>query len=201
MGAGRVRLVLASDNAGKLAELKVLLEPLGVELLPQRALGIEDAAETASTFVENALIKARHAAQATGLAALADDSGLVVPALGGEPGIRSARFSGHHRDDHANNRLLLDRLAATDDRRAYFYCVLVLLRTAADPAPLIATGTWWGEIAHAPRGDGGFGYDPLFVVAGTRLTAAELPPAEKHRTSHRGQAMRQLLDALGRAPL
>jgi XTP/dITP diphosphohydrolase len=124
-----------------------------------------------------------------------------VPALGGEPGIRSARYSGRHRDDRANNRLLLDRLEAIADRRAYFYCVLVLLRTAADPAPLIATGTWWGEIAHAPRGAGGFGYDPLFVVAGTRLTAAELAPAEKHRASHRGQAIRQLLDALERAPL
>jgi XTP/dITP diphosphohydrolase len=196
-----VKLVLASNNAGKLSELRALLEPHGLELVSQRDLGVHDAEETALTFVENALIKARHAATATGLAAIADDSGLVVPSLGGEPGIRSARYSGRHGDDAANNRRLIERLADRDDRRAYFYCALVLLRGAGDPAPIIATASWWGAIARAPRGERGFGYDPLFLVAGSTLTAAEMDAADKNRVSHRGQAMRALLDALERAPL
>jgi XTP/dITP diphosphohydrolase len=194
-----VKLVLASSNAGKVAELRALLAPLGFELRSQRVLGAGDVAETAATFVENALIKARHAARTSGLAAIADDSGLVVPALHGEPGVRSARYAGTHGDDAANNRLLLERLARVGDRRAFFYCALVLLRAADDPAPLIATGSWWGEIAREPRGENGFGYDPLFRVPGTDATAAELDAETKNALSHRGQATRELLRILAPA--
>jgi XTP/dITP diphosphohydrolase len=196
-----VKLVVASTNAGKLAEFGAILAPLDFELVAQRRLGIAEIDESGSTFVENALLKARHASRAAGLPALADDSGLVVPVLGGEPGIRSARYCGRHGDDAGNNRHLLERLSAVEDRRAYFYCVLVLLRTPSDPAPLIATGTWWGSIALAPRGEGGFGYDPLFLVPGTEHTAAELPTARKNASSHRGRAMARLLEALSQAPL
>ena len=195
-----MKLVLASNNAGKLAELSALLGPLGLDLVSQRSLGVVDAEETAVTFVENALIKARHAAHATGLPAIADDSGLVVPALGGEPGIRSAHYGGRHGNDAENNRTLLERLAGSGDRRAYFYCALVLLRSADDPAPLIATGAWWGEIARAPRGGHGFGYDPLFLLPGENATAAELDAGVKNRLSHRGQATRALLELLERSP-
>lgn len=194
-------VVLASDNAGKLAELAHLLSPLGMELRPQSAFGIRTAAESGATFIENAILKARHAARSSGAAAIADDSGLCVDALSGAPGIYSARFSGPTATDADNNALLLARLAGVDaDRRtAAFHCVVVYLRHADDPAPLIGTGIWRGCILSAPRGNNGFGYDPLFQVADGRHTAAELPATEKNARSHRGQAVRALLAALAAA--
>jgi XTP/dITP diphosphohydrolase len=198
-----VKIVLASDNAGKLAELSALLAPLHVSLATQRELGIDGADEPAPTFVENALIKARHAASESGLPALADDSGLVVAKLGGAPGVHSARYAGSPSDPVANNSKLLAALLDCDDRRAYFYCALVFTRDALDPAPLIATATWIGRIARSPAGSNGFGYDPVFVVEGLDRTAAELPAPLKNRISHRGKAaaalfasMRPALDGL-----
>lgn len=189
-----MRLVLASGNAGKVIELEQLLAGSGVQLVPQTALGVSDAEETGLTFVENALIKARHAARATGMPALADDSGICVDALGGAPGLYAARYAGKHGDSAANNAKLLHELAGvpTDKRSAYFIAVLVVLRHADDPAPLIAEGRWHGRILEAPRGEGGFGYDPLFLPAGHELGAAELDPALKNRLSHRGQALEVL---------
>jgi XTP/dITP diphosphohydrolase len=189
-----MRLVLASGNAGKVIELEQLLAGSGVQLVPQTALGVSDADETGLTFVENALIKARHAARATGMPALADDSGICVDALGGAPGLYAARYAGKHGDSAANNAKLLHELAGvpTDKRSAYFIAVLVVLRHADDPAPLIAEGRWHGRILEAPRGEGGFGYDPLFLPAGHELGAAELDPALKNRLSHRGQALEVL---------
>ncbi|APG04157.1 non-canonical purine NTP pyrophosphatase, RdgB/HAM1 family [Luteibacter rhizovicinus DSM 16549] len=189
-----MRLVLASGNAGKVIELEQLLAGSGVQLVPQTALGVSDAEETGLTFVENALIKARHAARATGMPALADDSGICVDALGGAPGLYAARYAGKHGDSAANNAKLLHELAGvpTDQRSAYFIAVLVVLRHADDPAPLIAEGRWHGRILEAPRGEGGFGYDPLFLPAGHELGAAELDPAVKNRLSHRGQALEVL---------
>lgn len=186
-----MRIVLASGNAGKVVELEQLLAGTGVELVPQTALGVSDADETGLTFVENALIKARHAARATGLPALADDSGICVDALDGAPGLYAARYSGVHGDSAANNAKLLRELAGvpTEKRGAYFIAVLVLLRHAEDPAPLIAEGRWHGRILEAPRGEGGFGYDPLFLPEGSELGAAEIEPALKNRLSHRGQAL------------
>lgn len=188
------RVVLATSNAGKLAELRPLLADAGFELVAQSALGIDDAVEDGLTFVENALIKARHAAAASGLPALADDSGLVVPALGGAPGLYSARYAGAHGDSVANLRKLLGELAGRPDdaRRAYFHCAIVLLRHAADPQPLIAEGSWHGRVLDAPRGDGGFGYDPVFLDSTHGLTAAELPAATKNAISHRGRAIAAL---------
>ena len=188
------RLVLASSNRGKLTELHELLAPIGFDLIAQSDLGVGDVAETGTTFVENAIIKARHAAQVTGLPALADDSGLVVDALGGEPGLRSARYAGRHGDDAANNALLLERLRDVPEsaRTAHFYCVLVLLRHAADPQPLIAEGAWPGRILAATRGGNGFGYDPLFQPDGHAISSAELDPAHKNAISHRGQALAAL---------
>jgi len=194
-GAQR-EVVLASGNRGKLAELEPLLAAFGWRLLAQSELGVETAAEEAVTFVENALGKARHATQATGRPALADDSGLIVPALGGAPGVRSARFAGENADDAANNARLLERLAGTPDRRATFCCVLVLARAPDDPMPLVAQGRWHGHILETPRGEGGFGYDPLFLDAALARSAAELGPEEKNRRSHRGQAVRALAAAL-----
>jgi XTP/dITP diphosphohydrolase len=186
-----MRLVLASGNAGKVVELEQLLAGSGVQLVPQTALGVSDAEETGLTFVENALIKARHAARATGMPALADDSGICVDALGGAPGLYAARYAGKHGDSEANNAKLLHELAGVpmEKRSAYFIAVLVVLRHADDPAPLIAEGRWHGRILEAPRGKGGFGYDPLFLPAGHDLGAAELDPALKNRLSHRGQAL------------
>lgn len=186
------RVVLASGNRGKLAELGALLRDLGAELLPQSAFDVPPAPEDAPTFVENALAKARHVARATGLPALADDSGLIVGALGGAPGVRSARFAGTHGDDAANNGLLLERLAGVADRRARFACVLVLLEGAEDPLPRIAEGRWEGTILEAPRGTGGFGYDPLFLDPASGRSAAELSAEEKAARSHRGAAVRAL---------
>lgn len=190
------RVVLASGNAGKLAELRPLLAELDMALESQDALGITAADETATTFVGNALIKAHHAASASGCAALADDSGLIVDALGGAPGVRSARFAGPDADDAMNNALLLERLAGVRDRSARFCCVLVLLRGPDDPLPLIASGTWEGRIAEAPKGSGGFGYDPLFIDPASGRRAAELSRTQKAARSHRGTAVRALLDAL-----
>jgi XTP/dITP diphosphohydrolase len=192
------RLVLASSNRGKLDELRELLVPAGYELIAQSELGVDDADETGSTFIENALLKARHAARVTGLPALADDSGLLVDALGGAPGLLSARFAGSHGNVQANNALLLERLhGVTSDRRsAHFYCVLALLHSAEDPQPIIAEGSWRGGILDAPRGTQGFGYDPLFLPEGQALSAAELDPATKNRISHRGQALAALRERL-----
>ena len=186
-----MRIVLASGNAGKVVELEQLLVGTGVQLVPQTSLGVSDADETGLTFVENALIKARHAARATGLPALADDSGICVDALDGAPGLYAARYSGVHGDSAANNAKLLRELDGVpmEKRTAYFIAVLVLLRHADDPAPLIAEGRWHGRILEAPRGAGGFGYDPLFLPDGSDLGAAEIEPALKNRLSHRGQAL------------
>lgn len=191
------RLVLASNNAGKLRELVAMLAPLRIEVLPQSAFQIPEAAEPHSTFIENALAKARHAAQLSGLPALADDSGLCVSALGGAPGVQSAHYAGEPRSDLRNNELLLARLRDAVDRRAHYYCVLILTRAGDDPQPLIAEGEWHGEIAPAPRGSGGFGYDPLFLLPQMGQTAAELDPALKNNLSHRASAFRRLLDRLG----
>ncbi|RTL41208.1 MAG: RdgB/HAM1 family non-canonical purine NTP pyrophosphatase [Rhodocyclaceae bacterium] len=190
------QLVLASGNAGKLKELSALLAPLGIEVLPQSAFNVSEAEEPHPSFVENALAKARHASRATGLPALADDSGLCVDVLGGAPGVLSARFAGEPKSDERNNALLLERLAGQADRRARFYCALALVRHANDPQPLIACGEWHGEILPAPRGKGGFGYDQLFLVSELEQTAAEIPHELKNVLSHRGSAFRQLLDKL-----
>jgi len=198
------RVVLASNNAGKLRELSALLAPLGVELVAQGALGIGEAEEPHPTFVENALAKARHAARASGLPAIADDSGICVAALGGAPGVHSARWAaldGGPKDDAANNARLVRSLAGQADRRAWYVCVLVLLRSADDPQPLIAEGLWQGEVIDAPRGEGGFGYDPYFLLPELGRTAAELGAAEKNAISHRGRAMRALLDGVRAAGL
>jgi XTP/dITP diphosphohydrolase len=194
------RLVLASNNPGKLKEFAQLLAPFDFELLPQSAFGVPEAEEPHPTFIENALTKARHASAATGLPALADDSGLCVEALAGAPGVLSARYGGEPKSDERNNARLLADLAAHSDRRAHYFCVLVLLHHAQDPQPLIAEGEWHGEILRAARGSGGFGYDPLFLVPELGLSSAELSAEQKNGLSHRGQAMAQLLARLRRTP-
>lgn len=193
--------VLASANAGKLNELNALLEHSGIRLRPQSEFGLQEVEETGLTFVENALLKARAATAGSGLPAIADDSGLEVDALDGEPGIRSARYAGRQGDDQANNALLLERLAGLPaaQRSARFRCVIVSLAHPADPAPLICEGIWEGAIAEHPSGRRGFGYDPLFVPRGMDMTAAELDAAEKNRLSHRGQALRKLMEGLAAA--
>ncbi|HEY3699183.1 MAG TPA: XTP/dITP diphosphatase, partial [Spongiibacteraceae bacterium] len=192
------RIVLASGNRGKLTEFRQLLADSGWDIIAQSELQISDVKETGLTFVENAILKARNAAQHSGLPALADDSGLEVDALQGAPGIYSARYAGFPSDDAANNRKLLAALAAVPEtqRNARFQCVLVFMRRAHDPSPLICQGTWEGQILAAPRGAQGFGYDPLFYVPALQQTAAELPAAQKNQISHRGQAMQNLLAAL-----
>ena len=190
------KLVLASNNVKKMKELNALLAPLGFEVIPQGQLGIPEAEEPHCTFVENALAKARHASQLSGLPALADDSGLCVAALGGAPGVYSARFAGEPKSDARNNAKLLAELAGQNDRRAHFACVLVLVRAADDPQPIIAEGEWHGEILTAQRGADGFGYDPLFYVPTHCQTAAELDGAIKNQLSHRGQAMQKLISRL-----
>lgn len=190
------RLVLASANPGKLRELAALLDGSGFEILPQSHFGIEPPPETGLTFVENALLKARHAAAKSGLPAVADDSGLEVDALDGRPGVRSARYAGEQATEADNNARLLRDLAGVPDARrtARYRCVLVMTRNATDPAPLICEGVWEGRIATAPAGRNGFGYDPLFLVGGLSLTAAQLAPELKNNLSHRGQALRQLAE-------
>ena len=193
-----MRLVLASGNAGKLGEFRQLLAPLDIEVIAQGELGIGEIEETGLSFVENALLKARHAARLSGLPALADDSGLCVDALDGAPGLHSARYAGAQGNNAANIAKLLGALDGVDaaGRGAFFICVLALLRHAEDPAPLIAEGRWRGRILDAPRGSGGFGYDPLFFDPALDASAAELDAATKHRHSHRGQALRGLLAQL-----
>ena len=190
--------VLASANPGKLREFAALLSPFALQLVPQGELGIRPAAETGTTFLENALIKARHAAHLAHLPALADDSGLEVEALGGRPGVWSARFAGEAASDEDNLRRLLAELHDVPDefRQARYQCVIVFLRSGQDPVPLIARGTWQGSIARTPRGQGGFGYDPVFVPAGEHRSAAQLGSAEKNAVSHRGQALRALVAML-----
>lgn len=215
------QVVLASGNAGKLREFAALLAPLGLELLPQTALGVPAAEEPFGTFLENALAKARHASGATGLPALADDSGICVEALGGRPGVWSARWAAMRREeaaagrqadaapggagpadtDAANNAQLVADLQGQADRRAHYYCVLVLVRSPDDPQPIVADGSWYGEVLDAPRGAGGFGYDPHFLIPSVGLTAAELDAEAKNRASHRGRAMRVLVERLREAGL
>jgi XTP/dITP diphosphohydrolase len=192
------RLILASNNAGKLKEFAQLLGPIGFELHPQGEFDVPEAEEPFGTFVENALQKARHAARLTGLPALADDSGVCVNALGGAPGVVSARFAGEPKSDARNNEKLIADLAAHTDKSAYYYCVLVYVRHADDPQPVIADGVWRGQIVDTPRGAGGFGYDPHFLLPEFGRTAAELAPEEKNAVSHRGQALRALVDKLGK---
>ncbi|MDH3209122.1 MAG: RdgB/HAM1 family non-canonical purine NTP pyrophosphatase [Burkholderiaceae bacterium] len=194
-----MKLVLASNNAHKLTELSTLFAPLGIDLLPQSALGLSDADEPHPTFVENALAKARHAAHATGFAAIADDSGLCVDALGGSPGVMSARFAtlfGHDKSDANNNKVLLEHLSQSTDRRAHFVSVLVALRAPEDPEPLITFGRWPGVVLREPRGQGGFGYDPLVFIEALGLSVAELGAEVKNKFSHRAAASRQMLSLM-----
>ncbi len=190
------RLVLASRNPGKLRELQALLQPLDWEVIPQDDLQIEEAPEPHPTFVENALAKARHAALHSGLPALADDSGLCVDALGGAPGVISAHYAGEPKSDLRNNEKLVHDVQGMKDRGAHYYCVLVLVRSAQDPEPLIAEGRWDGEVILSPRGQGGFGYDAYFYLPEQGCTVAELAAADKNRISHRAQALARLLDRL-----
>jgi XTP/dITP diphosphohydrolase len=189
-----MKIVLASGNAGKLRELAAMLAPLGHELVAQSSFGIATPPETGTTFIENALLKARHAAAKSGLPALADDSGIEVDALGGRPGVYSARYAGEHASDLENLEKMLVELrdVPIERRTARYQCVIVLVRTAGDAAPLVAQGTWEGRVLTAPRGTGGFGYDPIFQPEGLAHTAAELTPADKNARSHRGKALRAL---------
>jgi len=190
------KLIIASNNPGKLREIGEILAALGIEFMPQSALGVPEADEPHATFIENALAKARHATVLTGFPALAEDSGLSVDALGGAPGVHSARYAGEPRSDARNNAKLLEALGDRDDRKAHYYCAVVVMRHPADPQPLIAQGLWRGEILRAPRGTGGFGYDPLFFDAVIGETGAELATVRKNLISHRGKALAQLGDAL-----
>lgn len=196
------KLVLASNNAGKLRELSALLAPLGCQVIAQGELNVPEAEEPFHTFIENALAKARHASRLTGLPALADDSGLCVDALGGAPGVLSARFAGEPKSDARNNAALLAALDGKTPRSGHYYCVLVLVRHADDPQPIIADGVWRGQVLSAAQGDGGFGYDPLFQAQGESVSVAQMDAAAKNAVSHRGQAMRALaakLAELGQA--
>jgi XTP/dITP diphosphohydrolase len=199
------RLVLASGNPGKLREFREMLAPLGIEVVPQSELGVPEADEPHETFVENALAKARFASRLTGLPAFADDSGICAEALGGEPGVRSARYADgpvsgaantREGQDRRNNEKLVAALRSHASTRAHYYCVIVLVRHATDPEPLIAEGRWHGEVIATPRGDGGFGYDPHFLLPDLGRTAAELAPGEKNAVSHRGKALRRLVEML-----
>lgn len=192
------KLVLASGNRGKLSELDAILAPLGWTVMPQMEWGIDEAVEDGLSFIENALIKARHASEHTGLPALGDDSGLVVDALNGGPGIFSARFAGPGADAAANNQKLLSEMAGVpeSERGAHFYCAMALVRHADDPVPLLATGRWNGRVMESLSGDGGFGYDPLFWVPGQECSSAELPTRLKNQLSHRGQALAVLMDQM-----
>jgi XTP/dITP diphosphohydrolase len=195
------RLVLASSNPGKLREFRQMLSPLGIEVVPQSELGISDAGEPHGTFIANALAKARHACRLSGLPSFADDSGICVDALGGEPGVRSARYAdagsaARDEQDRRNNEKLVAALQGKKDRGAHYYCVIVLVRRPEDPQPLIAEGRWRGEVIAASRGAGGFGYDPYFLLPALGRTAAELEPDEKNAISHRGQALARMVEML-----
>jgi XTP/dITP diphosphohydrolase len=190
------KLVIATGNAHKLHEIGSLLEPLGMEVVSQSAFNVPEAAEPHGTFIENALAKARHAARLTGLPSLADDSGICVPALGGAPGVISAIYAGEPRSDKRNNEKLLEAMRGVSDRRAHYHCALVFLRHADDPQPIIAEGQWHGLLLETPRGEGGFGYDPLFLDPELNRTVAEISTADKNRLSHRGKALRALAEKL-----
>lgn len=192
------KLILASSNPGKLREFSSLFQAIGTEVIGQQSLGIEAPEETGLTFVENALLKARHAANHSQCAALADDSGLVVPALDGAPGLYSARYAGPDASDHDNRLALLDALEplSEESRVGYYICALALLRTATDPDPIIIVTRWWGRLLDRPRGDGGFGYDPMFQPVGLNQTAAEMNAADKNQQSHRGRAVQALMQSL-----
>lgn len=194
-------LILASNNSAKVQELQALLQPLGLNVVRQSELNIPEADEPHGTFVENALAKARHAAQLSGLPALADDSGICVEALLGAPGVISAHYAGFPKSDAANNQKLVADLAGVANRRAHYVCVLVLVRSAADPEPIIAEGRWWGEVVATPQGQGGFGYDPHFYLPELQKTAAQLTAEQKNQFSHRAQALQGLLARLEREPL
>ena len=190
------KLVIASGNAGKLREIRHLLEPLGIEVLPQSAFNITEIEEPYCTFVENALAKARHASKSSGLPALADDSGICVNALNGGPGVYSARYAGEPKSDERNSQKLVDVLRNQPDRRAHYYCVMVLVRQADDPQPIIADGVWHGQIILEPRGEGGFGYDPYFFLPDLGKTGAELPMEQKNQISHRGKTLARLAECI-----
>ena len=190
------KLVIASNNAGKLKEIQRVLAPLNWEVLPQSAFNIPEADEPHHTFIENALAKARHASKLAGLPALADDSGICVDALGGAPGVYSARYAGLPKSDERNNQTLLDMMNNQSNRKAHYYCVLVMLRHSGDPQPIIAEGSWQGEIAREPRGEGGFGYDPLFFLPDLNKMSAELTHDEKNKISHRGKALESLIERI-----
>jgi len=190
------KLVIASNNAGKIAEISTLLAPLAIEVVSQSAFNVSEIAEPFVTFVENALAKARHASRCSGLPALADDSGICVAALNGAPGVHSARYAGEPKSDARNNLKLIESLQKKTDRRAFYYCVVVLVRHADDPQPIIVDGSWHGEIIAQPRGTGGFGYDPYFFLPELDKTAAELTAEQKNQISHRGQALAKLVAIL-----
>ena len=190
------KLVIASNNKGKLREIGELLAPLAIDVAPQSEFNISEADEPHITFVENALAKARHASRCSGLPVLADDSGICVSALGGAPGVNSARYAGEPKSDERNNQKLVAALQNQTDRRAYYYCVIVLVRHADDPQPIIVDGSWHGEIIDQPRGSGGFGYDPYFYLPAFGKTSAELTAEQKNQISHRGQALAKLVEIL-----
>lgn len=190
------RIVVASGNPGKLRELGAILAPLGIRALPQGEFGVPEAEEPHPTFLENALAKARNASRHTGLPALADDSGILADALDGAPGVHSARYAGEPKSDARNNRKLVDAVRGAATRAAHYYCVIVLVTSEHDPQPLIADADWHGEIVAEPRGDGGFGYDPHFLLPELGMTAAELPMDRKNRISHRGKALARLVERL-----
>ena len=190
------KLIIASGNSGKLGEIRHLLEPLGIEVLPQSVFNVVEAEEPYNTFVENALAKARHASKWSGAPTLADDSGICVDALNGGPGVYSARYAGESRSDERNNQKLVNALRSQSNRKAHYYCIIVLVRHAEDPQPIIADGTWHGEIILEPRGKGGFGYDPHFFLPDLGKTAAELPMEQKNQISHRGKALARLVESV-----
>ena len=186
------KVVIASNNSGKLKEFTHLFEPLEIQVFPQSVFNVAEVEEPFQTFVENALVKARHASKQTGLPALADDSGICVDVLNGRPGVYSARYAGEPKSDQRNNQLLIENLRTKQDRRAHYYCIIVLVRYADDPQPIITDGSWYGRIVLEPRGTGGFGYDPYFYLPDLRKTAAELPIEDKNLISHRGKALMRL---------
>ncbi len=190
------KIVLASGNKGKLREFRQMLEPMGYEIHPQSEFNVTEAEEPFGTFVENALAKARHVSRQTGLPAMADDSGICVEALGGMPGVHSARYAGDPKSDDRNNQKLIADLAGMENRSANYYCVLVYVRSADDPQPIIADGRWAGIVIDEPRGENGFGYDPYFLIPEFGKTAAELPPEKKNACSHRGKALKALMEKL-----
>ena len=190
------KLVIASNNPGKLREIGHLLEPLGLEVLPQSVFDISEVDEPYCTFIENALAKARHASRCSGLPALADDSGICVNALNGQPGIYSARYAGEPKSDERNNQKLIEALTHQSDHNAHYYCVMTLVRHVDDPQPIIADGSWHGQIIPQPRGNGGFGYDPHFYLPELGVTSAELPLEQKNKISHRSQALIRLVESI-----